>query len=551
MRAVHTLRWLGTSVAAVSLVTSLTTAAFAQPGEGADEPPVAEPEAPEGEAVDDEVEEGAPGEAELEDDEHDETPAESAESDAPSEREQAAPTTAPPKEAVKAADVKHGSGSGKGDSRGSGKGDGRGRGEVDEESPLRVGDPVAKPQSVRVFIPPPDYMPTPFWLRINDDFAIAPKLSYQARFYHREGRDFVDGGFSNQVRHQARLGLLASYRQLARVFLQVHDVRAWGEESDPAHDYDADGFDLHQGYLELTPNRDVRIRLGRQEVALANERLVGRPLFLEQSRSFDGLHLRYDKGVELEAGYFLVRDYTEGEATGATSGKRHLGISNIGYRFMEELRPRIISVVDADTSNDRLLLSVGAIVEGNVASDVSLSYSAEGYYQGGDDADLNVSAWLAGFSARVTGSILSAFTPFAEVGVVLISGDAQLDDTDDTSFRSPYPRGHRIHGEMDFFINFPRDTDGRGLRDYNATIGISPGDFRITAEAHLFDAMATRADDLRHFGFESNFKVAYKFWDYGYVDVLYGFFEPGEIKRLGLNDPSLEHFFYTTARVGF
>ncbi len=387
-------------------------------------------------------------------------------------------------------------------------------------------------------------------MEISDDFRFTPSISYRLRFYHTEGRDFVEGAVTNAFRHQARLGAAVQYRDLARVFIQMQDVRTFGEEADPAGDFSANGLDVHQGYMDLHPRKDMRFRLGRQEVALANERLVGRPLFLEQSRSFDGLHFRLDQQVELELGYFLVRDYAVGQVEpGLASGKRHLGIGHLGYDVHPLIHPRIVVVIDGDTGTEKTVVTAGGIITGSVGDELTLDYSGEGYFQGGAEGDVNVSSWLAAFSTRVTTDLFGK--PFAEVHAVLVSVDDAPDDPTAHSFASPFPRGHRIHGEMDFFINFPRDTDARGLRDFGGTLGWSPKDVRLTAAFHFFDAMATRPDGLRHFGFETNLKASYPFWKHASIDALYGFFVPGEIKRVGLADPRVEHFAYTTAQVGF
>lgn len=461
--------------------------------------------------------------------------------------------------------LKHGSGAGDGDSRGAGDGDGRGRrgAGVDHGSQQGVGDalgdgpgsgrgrkPLKTPPPPKDAGAAPPASTSPLAIQVNEDFLLVPSISYQMRSYHREGNDFVAGGVQNFLRHRARVGLAAQYRSLAEVFIQLQDVRTFGEEGDPAGDFSADSFDLHQGYLTLTPTADVRLRLGRQEVVLANERLVGRPLFLEQSRSFDGMHLRYDKAVELEAGYFLVRDYSVGpEQEGLPNGKRHLGIGHLGYEVIKPFHPHVLTVLDADTAIDRLVVTAGGLITGSVGGVLVLSYAAEGYYQAGHEGTSNVSAWLAEFSTRVTSSHESA--PFAEVRATMVSGDDKPDDPTAKTFSSPFPRGHRIHGEMDFFINFPRDTDGRGLRDFGGRIGWAPKKVALTAAFHFFDAMAARPDGLRHFGFESDFRISYPFWEYAYIDTFYGFFVPGEIKRAGLVDPGIEHFVYATSRVRF
>ena len=60
-------------------------------------------------------------------------------------------------------------------------------------------------------------------------------------------------------------------------------------------DVQADGFDLHQGYLEA---RDLfvpcfNVRAGRQEISLGEERLIGAVDWTQNARSLDGAVLTY------------------------------------------------------------------------------------------------------------------------------------------------------------------------------------------------------------------------------------------------------------------
>ncbi len=486
----------------------------------------------------------------------------------------------PTKPAADRPPVVHGSLQGRSDSRGPGDGDGDGRqgpgsspntmrrsgpshggdAEPDAEPDrggLGAGDEGAdKPASgaTGVLGPADD---SALAMQLNEDFLLIPSLSYRLRYYHEEGRDFTAGGVSNALRHRARLGVRARYRSLAEVFVQLQDVRTFGEETDPAGDFSADGFDLHQGYLSLSPSENVRLRLGRQEVVLANERLVGRQVFTEHSRSLDGVHLRYDDAAELEAGYFVTRDHSVGaqpdsvgaQPDGLSNGKRHLAFGHLGYAILDAFEPHVLTILEVDTATERFVVTAGGLITGHVGRKIELSYSAEGYYQGGAEGNVSISAWLGALSTRVT-TVFDG-QPFAEVFAALVSGDTSPDDPTINTFTSPYPRDHRIHGEMDFFSNFLRDTDARGLRDLGAKVGWAPKKVALTTEFHFFDAMATRPDGLRHFGFESDFKVSYAFWDYVSIDALYAFFVPGEIKRVGRIDPGVEHNAYTTARVAF
>src|SRR5262245_13119890 len=83
------------------------------------------------------------------------------------------------------------------------------------------------------------------------EVTATPLGEYTVRFRHLEGHDFGPGGDDNFIRHRARVGLRFAYGEDVQALVQVQDVRIWGEESDTLGDYSANGFDLHQGYMEL------------------------------------------------------------------------------------------------------------------------------------------------------------------------------------------------------------------------------------------------------------------------------------------------------------
>lgn len=94
-------------------------------------------------------------------------------------------------------------------------------------------------------------------------------------------------------------------------FLQVQDVREWGEETSTLDD-SADGLDMHQAWVELRGKRnpDNRLRIGRQELSFGDQRLVGALDWKSQARSFDGLvkTWRRDSGGSLTAWATQVRE---------------------------------------------------------------------------------------------------------------------------------------------------------------------------------------------------------------------------------------------------
>ena len=159
-----------------------------------------------------------------------------------------------------------------------------------------------------------------------------------------------------------------------------------------------------------------------------------------------------------------------------------------------------------------------------------------------------MNAYLFSFRTRATANL--QVKPFVEVQTTLLSGDDDPNDITHKTFRAPYATGHKFHGEMDLFLNFPVDTEARGLRDIGVNIGWMPHKIEMQADFHLFDAMVARGDG-EQFGYELDFKARYPFWDYASVDMLYGLFVPGEIYRARALGTNVEHFVYATAGVKF
>ena len=132
------------------------------------------------------------------------------------------------------------------------------------------------------------------------------------RFEFREPAANGDDGFTSM---RARINLSALLERNVRVFLQLQDVRLWGEETGTLSDFRADNFDLHQGYIEVGHSGDTGfdLRVGRQEIALGGERLVGPVGWTQQGQAFDGVRALY----EWPKGSVNVLGFKTGEAIAA------------------------------------------------------------------------------------------------------------------------------------------------------------------------------------------------------------------------------------------
>lgn len=424
--------------------------------------------------------------------------------------------------------VSHGSGTGRSDARGRGDGDGSGKAAASTTT-------------------------SPFDLNVLDSVQFVPNLQYRLRYRHHEGHDFTSGTESDTLRHRARLGISGMWANRVGAFVQLQDVRTFGEEFHTVEDVAADGLDVHQAFASFLPYRNFEIRIGRQEIMLANQRLVGAQPWEEPGRSLDALRFRYrNDDITVDSFYALVRESAEVlgiDAAQTIQGKQHLAGGMFRYTMMPEFRATLIGVSERKGDDGKRLHTIGGLFDGDFAK--SFHYGVEGYYQFGSAyGGINYSSFLASADARVTLDLPT--NPYVEAGATVVSGDDTPDNKTVTSFAADFGSHHRFSGEMDFFADLPADTDERGLRDVATAIGIKPlKGLHARVSHHLFQAMATRADGLEHFGHELDIKVSYRFWKYGRLAAAYAVFFPGTLKENEFRNAEAEQFMYTTAEVSF
>jgi hypothetical protein len=302
------------------------------------------------------------------------------------------------------------------------------------------------------------------------------------------------------VLSRIRLGVRANARPWLRVFAQLQDHRAWGTESDPVEGT-ADALDLHQGYVDLTSG-GTTLRLGRQEVGLGDERLIGPLAWANTGRSFDGALARR----EFNAGHVRVfwmnvaeRDsmnligiHPQGNE-GTDSDGWLIGAfvtKTIGATVFESmfLHDRKAATHDSYTAHGRLHGTLGPIL-----------YDGSGAYQFGPD----LRAFL--FSARMGVSVGRRGSVAAQLDY--ISGDADTLDATGRAFQTLYPTAHAYHGYMDYFVTFPRNTLAGGLIDAIARVRLPTPEFwSARADVHRF-WLAQERSGSKQLGWETDLVV--------------------------------------------
>jgi hypothetical protein len=275
-----------------------------------------------------------------------------------------------------------------------------------------------------------------------------------------EFRDPVSGRSDGFVSMRVRGHVRAVVNDRVRAVIQLQDVRLWGEESGPLSDFSADNLDLHQGYVDLSLGETGNgfVRIGRQELSLGGERLVGAVDWTQQGQSFDGFraHKRFSQAT-IEAFGFITDD---GPGAGSTVDAWFSGL-------YVALSPRAAGTLDlfgfyhevqAVASTDQITLGVrwhGTLSE-------RFHYRLEGAYQVGDRGGEDVSAYLVG--ARL-GSTVANGTGTVTIWFDHLSGDDDPADGQTKVFDTLFATNHKFYGLADLFLNIPAHTGGLGLQD--------------------------------------------------------------------------------------
>lgn len=333
--------------------------------------------------------------------------------------------------------------------------------------------------------------------------ATAQVIDWRGQLRPRlETRDPGDTDTFTSMR--TRLGLSALVDSNLEVFIEVQDVRLFGEETHPNFDGDADQIDLHQGWFRYRGDElDWLVAtVGRQETVFGGERLVGASDWSQQGQSFDGLRVDLESdpgGISLVA--YSIADLT---ALPANEDRQLYG----AYATRPGVGPGALDVywlfdrARAATETDEHLFG------GRYAFEGELSGRLEATYQTGTRAGADVSAFLIG--ARV-GTEFADGDATATLWYDYVSGDDPATPEVEV-FNTLYATNHKFYGLADVFTNIPAHTGGAGLQDIALKLGFQAReDLTIGVDVHTF--LAARDDGLSgsHFADELDLTLTHRY----------------------------------------
>jgi len=319
------------------------------------------------------------------------------------------------------------------------------------------------------------------------DTPAATPFSITGQLRHRSEVDARRGSVDSEAPrfHLLRTRLNMSFQPIddVNVFVQVQDSRTFGGE-DPSKgrgtlDGSADALDFHQAYFAVTDlfGTPLKLKLGRQELAYANQRLVGSVGWSNIGRTFDAGVVSYRTG---KVSVDLFTSKLIGSPTSAVSQNLHGVYSNFRFAgshqvdafvLIDNNTEKVLQGVDAGKSK-LVRYTGGAYLRGKLAS---FDYEVEGAYQAGktmltdSEARASIGAYL------VSGSM--GYTLNKEnnlrIGVLYtrLSGDDDPGDATARTFNTLFATNHKFYGYLDYF---PKTFSASGLQDLALSVGVNP-----------------------------------------------------------------------------
>jgi len=278
-----------------------------------------------------------------------------------------------------------------------------------------------------------------------------------------------------------RLGARVALTSWIGAFAELQDARAWGTEGNTLTDAGADQFDLHQGYADLGSADRILGRLGRQELALGDERLVGTVGWSNTGRVFDGARVLGTAGRVHWTAFWMNVAERDSVQPGGLDPQANQGVNDDGWLLggfasgtLGGSTAEVTALYDRNAVTSKSY-TMSLRVHGAAAA---FLYELAGAYQFGPDR----SAWFASGKA---GADLGRGSLAAQLDY--LSGDDDPTAGDAKAFNTLYATGHKFYGYMDYFLNVPGQLDQAGLVDA-----------MLRGSVDLTSATRVRAD-LHHF----------------------------------------------------
>lgn len=296
---------------------------------------------------------------------------------------------------------------------------------------------------------------------------------YRARTELRNGyRTLMTDSSKTAFFTGQRARLIFDYKKdNIQLFSSIQDARTWGDEEQKK---DLAGLQVNELWMEINLKQGFALKMGRQELAYDDHRLLGNLDWANLTISHDAILLKYtdDKNKfkwHLGGAFNQVGEPVFG-TTYALKNYKALGFSWAKKEFNKGHSLSGLVIVNGMNST----VASNTKLKATYTFGPLYNYNFNGwkgvlgaYYQGGKtESNLNQSAFMINaYGEKKIKQVAIGF------GADYLTGNKDnTSATTNNSFSTLYATNHKFYGYMDYFLNIPTDTKQRGLMDLYARI---------------------------------------------------------------------------------
>lgn len=326
----------------------------------------------------------------------------------------------------------------------------------------------------------------PSWLRIRGEFRERAEGFRNAGF--TGGRD--DLYYLSRFRFNAAVSM-----RYLRGTLQLQDARVGRKTIGATGTPFAAAFDLRQGYVDVGSAKSlVIVRLGRQELAYGDQRLVGHLNWTNAGRTFDAARVTISSpGATVDVFAGSIVRILDGEFDKSGNGNRFAGAYVSTGKLIRAGTVEPYLFYRRDIGQRAELGALGALAETTTGVRLTgrlpaaLDYNIEMDLQRGSMAIDQIRAWAGHWQIRKTLGGARATHIIGEYNYA--SGDENPADGVRQTFDQLYPTGHDKYGLAD-------QVGWRNIHDLRAGFDISPWKATPISVSYHSYWLAERRDGL-------------------------------------------------------
>ncbi|PHN06925.1 alginate export family protein [Flavilitoribacter nigricans] len=336
---------------------------------------------------------------------------------------------------------------------------------------------------------------SPVSAQLQFEFEVRPRTEYRHGFKTLASPDQDPAFFTDQ---RTRFNGLFSDDNIT-VKISLQDVRVWGNQSQLVVG-DGNLTSLHEGWAKFNISPKFAFKVGRQEIAYDDQRILGSVGWAQQARSHDAAILMFQDSTfsghlglafnqnspRLFSTDYTVKNYKALQYLWLHKDWKQANLSvlvlNNGVQVLND-NGEAVGTNFSHTLGGRFGFKLG-----------KFQINSSAYYQGGKQANVQGTR----INALYTGADLTygvgrghSFT----LGGEILSGNNQMNPTGENNAFTPlYGTNHKFNGLMDYFY-VGNHVNNVGLNDLFVKWGMKKSKFNSGIQLHFFTANEAIADE--------------------------------------------------------